>query len=755
MQKVKREGRWQKAIIGIAMAVFILAAVMAAMVPIGGAESWGDNFNHILVQTAPQKVLIGQNLRFEGFAAPPVVYRLVSGDIENMYPADSDNCIYNVSWPTLGAYYVNYNTSTDYDAQLSVEAVDMPLEIKVDTKKVSSIAVGTNLTIDTGGMNLYNNDQVDLVVIGPDGQIKYDEVNKQNFTGITVEHLTSEYGDQGNKKYLKTVNWSIGAYTFQVKTKSENACGLEAKSTVNELKIMKGAITIAAETTSTVELEIVKFTVTGVSGDKIKVEGDSENVVFKRGLDDTPTAINTIEIPWFNDMIDVDGIRNYAVEFNDTGSYAITVTVTEGDREGDSDTVDITVSEKGVDFDLPSTMVIGDKITIQGTATSGTYVNVYIDDTLYNKLHNITIEEGEFSEEAKTTDIGMDVPGSVRLKAWIDCMKQPGEPRPTRSPDGEAAILLTIPTLEAELSAPSVALGDDFKVKGISRGADTVNILAVGPKGSGGTAIDTGKTSTNYAENLFGKTVSVSTLDRTFETKIYVDEDADTGSYLIAVLSPGGDGIYNGLPGEVTPNIFAAVFVATYNLVSFAKTQDQIVSMARDATIDAAGSDDLAWGGYIMVQSPSLLLNTVSDVPLGEPLVVTGTTNREEGHIVLVEAKGPVTLAPQTVPVMNDTFCATFDTAAAEEGNYTVTADDGDWHIDETTVEILETAPTPASKVTPTPPPVVSPKLTPTSTPPPVVSPKPTTTPKPSGFDLVCAIAGLLAVAYCLLTMKK
>jgi len=60
------------------------------------------------------------------------------------------------------------------------------------------------------------------------------------------------------------------------------------------------------------------------------------------------------------------------------------------------------------------------------------------------------------------------------------------------------------------------------------------------------------------------------------------------------VLSPGRDGIYNGLPGEVTPNNFALVFVTTYNLVSFAKTQDQIVSMARDATIGAAGSDDIS-----------------------------------------------------------------------------------------------------------------------------------------------------------------
>ena len=748
MKKGKREDRWQKAIIGIAMAVFMLAAVMAAMVPIGGAESRGDNFNHIVKDTVPQKVLIGQNLQFEGFDAPPIVYRLVSGDIENTYQADANNRIYNVNWPTSGAYYVNYNSTTKKrEAQLSVEEPDMPLELKVGTKKVSSLAVGTNLIIDTGGMNLFPEDQVDLVVIGPDGQIKHDEVNNQQFTDIKVSYLEDNYGSAENT--LETSGWTIGDYTFKVKTDDTNACGLEAESAVKGLKIIKGTITIEAETTSTVELETLKLTVTGVADDPITVEASplSKNVLFKEGIGDTPTGAN-FHGNWFTGTIDADGIRKYAVEFNDTGTYTIKVTVTGGDREGDSDTVDITVLEKEVTFDLPDEVVIGDKIKIKGTSTSGTYVSVYVDDTLYKKLVDIVIEDGEFDQEVKTTDVGMDVPGSVRLKAWIDCDKAEGEERPTRSPDGEDAILLSKPTLTAELSVPLVALGDDFKVKGISGGVDTVNILAVGPKGSGGTAIDTGKISTNYAENLFGKTVSVSTLDRTFETKIDVDEDSDTGLYIIAVLSPGRDGIYDGLPGEVTPNIFAAVFVATYNLVSFAKTQDQIVSMTKDATIDAAGSDDLAWGGYIMVQPPSLLLNTVSDVPLGEPLVVTGTTNRKEGYIVLVETKGPVTLAPQTVPVTNGTFCATFDTATAEEGTYTVTADDGDGHTDEATVEILETAPTstplsatPTSKVSPTPPPAVS--------------PKPTATPKPPGFDVVFAIAGLLAVAYFVLIRKK
>jgi len=339
----------------------------------------------------------------------------------------------------------------------------------------------------------------------------------------------------------------------------------------------------------------------------------------------------------------------------------------------------ISILEKAVTVDMPSTVAIGDKITIKGTATSGMYGR------------------------------------------------------------------------RAKLPVPSVALGDDFKVNGISRGADTVNIFVVGPKGSAGRAIDTGKISTNYAKNIFGETVAVSTSDRTFEKNIDVDEDTDTGSYIILVLSPGRDGIYNGLPGGVTPNNFAVVFVTTYNqIVRFAKTREQLLSMAVDATIGAPGSDDLGWFGYIKVQSPRVLLDTVSDIPPGEPLVVTGTTNRKEGCIVLIEAKGPVTLAPQTVPVTNGRFSATFDTITAEEGTYTVTAEDEDGHMDKATVEILETAPTPlpatpASEVTQTPPPAVSPK--------PTATPKPT--PKPPGFEVVFVIAGLLAVAYFVLIRKK
>ena len=232
--RMKGKGNGKKAIIGIALAAIMIASIMVAMVPMGSAESRGDSYNHILVQTELQKVLIGQNLQFEGFTAP-VVYRLVGGDIVYTHRADTDNRIYNVNWPTSGAYYVNYNSATKKaDAQLSVEEVYMPLELKVGTKRVSSIAAGTSLTIDTDGINLFYKDVVDLKVIDPDGrQIKYDEKNKQQFTSIAVEDLITKYGNNN----LKTKGWTVGTYTFQIRTKEANACGLDVASVQKNVDI--------------------------------------------------------------------------------------------------------------------------------------------------------------------------------------------------------------------------------------------------------------------------------------------------------------------------------------------------------------------------------------------------------------------------------------------------------------------------------------------------------------------------------------
>ena len=213
----------------------MLATVFAAFVPIVSAGNSGGNFNLIAAhEDGLQKVLIGQNLEFEGFSTPVVVSRVVSGDVANTYPADN-NRIYNVNWPTAGAFFVNYNTTIkNGEAQLSVEAPIIPLEIKVGSATVEGVMVGTTaIRVDTAGINLFDEDVVDLVINGPIGQISHDAKNDQQFTDITVSDLKA-YGTTAG---LKIGGWKVGKYTFQVKTESGEACGLEDESVVKSLNI--------------------------------------------------------------------------------------------------------------------------------------------------------------------------------------------------------------------------------------------------------------------------------------------------------------------------------------------------------------------------------------------------------------------------------------------------------------------------------------------------------------------------------------
>ena len=918
--------------IGIAIAAIILASVFAVTVPMVSAESRGDNFNQIVVQATPQKVLIGQNLQFEGFDGTVAICRMVSGDIENVYQADANNRIYNVNWPTSGAYYVNHDYATkDYEAQLSVEEADMPLKLKVGTKDVSSIALKTKLTIDTCGMNLFPDDQVDLVISGPDGQVKYDDVNGQKFTDITVAGLNDWYGDN----HLETTGWTIGAYTFKVKTDDVNACGLEAESVVRPLKILKGEIAIEADTTSTVELETVKLIVTGVAGDEINVAASplSVDVVFKAGIDDTPVdATNQ-----FYHTIDADGTRKYAVEFTDTGSYTIEVMVIgpaaiggiPNPRVGDTDTVDIAVSEKlvtfdvpptvtigenftirgtanigstvdiavdnyiypllndliiddngdfsvdrataeiapfsdtgpvrltayidraagagdafetrdgtaklfmqndagggiaisasetsvgknetiilaisavpnhnvsvttsdpahtafeynrydftgtnsniiniapadtisiqadvgdcdshtaaknidgvwntmnadgililkftvhftdlgtykisatdygtgdptatrldaksvnitvtakNVSFDVPSVVVIGDKITIKGTVDIGTHVSVYVDDVLYRKLQNLVIADGEFRQEVKTTEVGLQVPGIAELKAYIDCDMMCGDPQPTTSDDGTMEIFMVEPWLTASLAPDSVDPEDDFIVSGSAPGSTEVVIVSVPPIGGGGKSLlDKGMM------GLSPRKATVSTADANYIKKMTVQEDADSGVYYVIVLSSGMDG-YWGMTGEYDLD---AAFEKKYGITDLSgpsiapKSQDEIVAILEYLT-QRAGSDDLMRMLPLKVgATDALTLNPIADLVVGNQLNVSGETSGKDGSMIWLTVKSEDQMIAVVITIaMDNAFNVTFDTTGLLPGTYTVRAYDEYGYTVATSVHIVET----------------------------------------------------------------
>jgi hypothetical protein len=319
-------------------------------------------------------------------------------------------------------------------------------------------------------------------------------------------------------------------------------------------------------------------------------------VVFRAGIEDTPMdATNQ-----FNATIDSDGTRTYVVEFNDTGDYTIMVTVQSGPRAGDYDTVDITVSEKGVWFDLPSTVVIDEKLDIKGIANTGTYVDVFVNDALYAKLDDLVIDaDGTFSKEVITTDVCMTVPGLVTLKAWLDCAKRPDEESLTTSADGSAAILVLQTHLDASITNTTVAPGDSFEAFG-NASSDYVEIVLISPDGGNGTGMDglygttiytvpTFCNSTNYFNNFFYK-------------KLKVDSDADNGNYTIIVLNPGRDKAYGDSVYSYIDSILDLDGEGPEPGVTDVsnRTHEQIAAII-SYIIYAAGSDDFMRIGNIVV----------------------------------------------------------------------------------------------------------------------------------------------------------
>ena len=203
-------------------------------------------FNIIQHQTTPvQIVLRGQDVQFPSGTAwtttPPQVMRYESGDLSNTYTAtvgdDGNYYIYNVNWPTTGAFYVGANPG---DVQLSVLEPIMNLySLKVNGVGLSSsIIQGTPLRIDFV-TNLDANDLMDLEVLNPEGVIlKTNPADRtQIFDNIKVCELL-KYGSMNESKQINTTGWDIGTYTFCIRTETEHAQGLDMCSATRTLTVL-------------------------------------------------------------------------------------------------------------------------------------------------------------------------------------------------------------------------------------------------------------------------------------------------------------------------------------------------------------------------------------------------------------------------------------------------------------------------------------------------------------------------------------
>jgi hypothetical protein len=329
----------------------------------------------------------------------------------------------------------------------------------------------------------------------------------------------------------------------------------------------------------------------------------------------------------------------------------------------------LAATKKNVTFDLPSVVVIGDKITIKGTVDTGTYVSVYVDDVLHPKLQNIVIENGEFRQDVKTTEVGLQVPGIAELKAYIDCDKMCGDPQPTESDDGTTGIFMVEPWLTTSLAPDSVDPEDDFIVSGSAPGSAEVVIVSVPPIGGGGKSLlDKGMV------GLSPRKATVSTTDAIYIKKMTVQEDADSGVYYVIVLSSGMDG--------------------TWGMTGQADLEAALDEKYRDLT-QSVGSDDIMRMLPLKVgETDALTLNPIADVVVGNPLNVSGETGRKDGAMIWLTVKSEDQMIDMVITIaMDNAFNVTFDTTDLLPGTYTVRAYDEYGSTVATSVNIIAETP--------------------------------------------------------------
>ena len=739
------KGKKGKAIIGIAMAAIMLASVFAAMVPTGSAQA--GSMREIDLDDGPFSVFIGETLRIYNLA-PGTTVTFKSEDPDDTFPWTADlngNITQDITSAKVEetGYDVTYTHDITgfHSARPDWVTFDSPtliIEIQdTEGEEIESTTRGTPLTIyvDT---NLPLDDVVKVKVEDPDG-------HKKTEATISIDDL--DYETTGFN--ISTEGWDIGGYKIWLTTVEDEARGLDMDSEKKTITLFKEEITIEAETEEPIVAEKVMFTVRAPPYTEFEFEVSHYDDVTMIDLEKNPTTVGTWTIRKYDETdgtfrgkTDEDAIYKFVMKFKDDRTYTLEVEYTDETGKKFDDDIDIDVEKAKVTFDMPATCIIGEDLTIKGTISEGEDVDIYIEDDLV--FDEETVTDGEFDVDWDTSG---ETTGTIRIDVYIDCDDCTADKDDIPAgidEDGTITVRLIEPGLDAEQPRDVIAEEDDYVIEGTATGIDEVDIVIIGPDGFTGT-----EGTYEIEDGLVFETASVDK-DNLFEEEIDTT-NAESGRYIAFALSPGRDGIY-GISEKVDGEL--KELIETYPKLE-GKNKAQLISMISDVTVDETASDDIMVMLEFRIESPFVELDTIEDVGLGEPLSVTGTTNREDGAVIMITVTGPVETSA-TAEVEDCKFNVTIDTTDLLVGPYTVEADDGDGHIDTATVEILTEVPVVEPTVEPTEVPTKVPTEVPTEVPTKVPTEEPEPTPtEPPGFEAIFAIAGLLSIAYLVLRKRR
>ena len=813
---MKGKSKRGKAIVGIALATIMVASVMVAMMPMGMTRPVGqpkqvDSSDTIYIGEQG----LGFNMTGAGTYTDTVTLEAVDEDIADTL---SLSATYTVPSVDEGKYYYDVDSSGTFntnDTYIFVKEAKITGDILLNNAAQDSIvgkSVPTSADIvfkaelNFGGGKIPGA-QFKIELTDPDGVV-IETIDGQALTNLDATLGTTIYvGDKTAGGTITAPEYVGGAMslvnidtgTYKVKIKTD-------KTDCNMLDISSPEYTFTIRSEE-VAIEAIEDTI-GVGEDmQVKVNGNPKDwyyliVTGIKRVAPTETSV----APEIKDTADVkardpgcavgavcaypatateitetnlaawiqtgsDGVadvkidttgaddRTYTIKVYETTfvlnpdvaggpTYDEDADVADSPLTTDDDEAKIKVEEAKVTFDIPTSVMIGEEIDIKGSITAGDRIDLIIKDHEMvpggndepvdeNNEFEVKWDTSGYTTGSYTIEGYIDETTAVLLADYDDI-----------DDDGKTTIRLVEPGLTAKQLRDVVAEDDDYVFEGIATGVDDVDYILIGPKGwKSGTVA-------SLVNGLLVSSTSVS--DNEFSEEETMTEDLETGAWIALILAPGRDGVYE------TGDVAGGLAIGSFGGLIAGKNQAQILAIIRDQTVDEAGSDDLLEELRFKVESPYVRLDPIASVAKGEPLNVSGVTNKEPETIITISTFAgpvdlPIALAEVEWPTPDEgVFSGSIDTSDAVLGTYTIEADDGDGNTDTKDVEIVTAVPT----VAPTAPePTVEPTEAPTAVP---TAPEPTVEPteeptptEPPGFEAIFAIAGMLAIAYLVLRRRK
>jgi len=441
-----------------------------------------------------------------------------------------------------------------------------------------------------------------------------------------------------------------------------------------QLDMKEGKYTIILEDYATEVKEDVRITV-----EKWYLEIECSEEVIK-GWEDIVITIQssyydkevnvTVEgIPKWKEgktlTLDEEGKKRVKIPTEDVdyGRYKVTVKMVE--FPACAETRYVLVKKGKATLEVPETATVGDVVHIKGTSGYG-YLAVFVIDDVYKSDASIVDDEFEwYWETSGELEGGREIevfilndrPTEISIGDYVSEDWQREE-----SVDASATIFLFPPMLRMTASK-RIAAGDDFVISGEATGTDHVYIIVINESGEAMFPPDGIARATPVEEDEWEENIG----------------ELDSGNYTVISLHKGKDGRTNSIEN-------GRWVTGVEN-----KTLEE-----REATImDAiSGSDDLFVLFNFTVEPAYVIFNPIEKVTIGEPLEITGKTNRELGtKIGIWTIEGPTMLPPVITEVEwqaadQGLFTATIDTCDAVPGIYTLKAEDDDLNTDTATVEI-------------------------------------------------------------------